>query len=178
MRRYLLTFLLIAFHLAAQGAVVRPAPDFTFTGVGDKSASLKSFRGVPVVLIIARSSKSGDVTKQARLLRKIYEQFANKQVIFAAAFTDEPGPVQSDIPFVIANNGAAVASAYGFVAPGGKHAGISRMIPHFSGGSDQFTIVIIGKDGNIDYQTSKILPPERVRDVIQNSFAVQSVTGR
>jgi len=38
--------------------------------------------------------------------------------------------------------------------------------------------VIIGKDGNVDYQTKKVLPASRVRDVIQNSFAVQSNTGR
>ena len=43
---------------------------------------------------------------------------------------------------------------------------------------DKFNIVIIGKDGNVDYQTSKVLPPERVRDVIQNSYAVQANTGR
>ncbi len=43
---------------------------------------------------------------------------------------------------------------------------------------DKFNIVIIGKDGNVDYQTSKVIGAERVRDVIQNSYAVQSTTGR
>ena len=57
-----------------------------------------------------------------------------------------------------ANDGAAVASAYGV--------------------QGKFNIAIIGKDGNVDYQTRKILPASRVNDVIQNSYAVQSNTGR
>jgi len=60
----------------------------------------------------------------------------------------------------IANNGAAVASAYS--------------MPE----KDKFNIVIIGKDGNVDYQTSKVIGAARVVDVIQNSYAVQSITGR
>ena len=36
-----------------------------------------------------------------------------------------------------------------------------------------FSLVIIGKDGNVDYQTNKVCSPERVRDVIQNSYEVQ-----
>ena len=59
----------------------------------------------------------------------IYQQFANKQVIFVAAFTGEVGPIKSDIPFVIASNPAAVASAYA--------------------AQDKFNIAIIGKDGAI-----------------------------
>jgi hypothetical protein len=43
---------------------------------------------------------------------------------------------------------------------------------------DRFNIIIIGKDGNVDYQTSKVIGGERVRDVIQNSYAVQANTGR
>ena len=34
--------------------------------------------------------------------------------------------------------------------------------------------VIIGRDGNIDYQTDRVIPASRVRDVIANSFAEQS----
>ena len=36
----------------------------------------------------------------------------------------------------------------------------------------------LGKDGNLDYQTSKVIGAERVRDVIQNSYDVQAHTGR
>ena len=41
------------------------------------------------------------------------------------------------------------------------------------GAQGEFNLVIIGKDGNVDYQTDKVCTPERVRDVIQNSFVVQ-----
>jgi hypothetical protein len=159
MRPLLLTLSLVCTFATAHAAVVRNSPDFTFPGIG-KTQSLKSVRGQPVVLLIAKSPKLGDFKKQVKILKEIYQQFANKQVIFVAAFTAESGPVVSDIPFVVANNGAGVASAY--------------TMPE----KDKFNIVIIGKDGNVDYQTSKVLNAERVRDVIQNSYAVQSVTGR
>jgi peroxiredoxin len=158
MRPLLLVLSLIVGLTTASAAVVRLAPDFSFPGVGTKSKSLKSLRGQPIVLLIAKSPKNGDFKAQAKYLREIYQQFASKQVVFIAAFTDEAGVIKSDIPFAVADNGAAVAGAYGV--------------------TDKFNIVIIGKDGNVDYQTRKVLPPERVRDVIQNSYAVQANTGR
>ncbi|MEP6669745.1 MAG: DUF4174 domain-containing protein [Chthoniobacter sp.] len=159
MRPLLLALTLVCTLATAPAAVLRLAPDFTFPGIG-KNQSLKGVRGQPVVIVIAKSPKNGDFKKQVKVLKEIYQQFANKQVIFVAAFIEDSGPVKSDIPFVVANNGAAVASAYG--------------MPE----KDKFNIVIIGKDGNVDYQTSKVIGAERVRDVIQNSYAVQSNTGR
>lgn len=158
MRPLLLTLSLLLAFTTAPAAVVRPAPDFAFSGVGNKARTLKSLRGQPVVLLIARSPKTGDFKAQAKLLREIYQQFASKQVVFAAAFTEDNGTIKSDIPFAVVENGPAIAGAYGM--------------------ADKFNIVIIGKDGNVDYQTKKVLPPERVRDVIQNSYAVQANTGR
>jgi len=162
----------------APSAVVRPAPDFTFSGVAGKTQTLKGLRGQPVVLIMARNPKISEVKKQAKLLKAIYEQFANKQVIFAAAFTEESGLVPSDIPFVVVNNGSAVASAYGMqdtTKSGGSFlSGLWRK----GGAAADFNIAIIGKDGNVEYQTSLVLPPERVRDIIQNSYSVQANTGR
>jgi peroxiredoxin len=157
MRPLLLVLTFIATLAVASAAVVRPAPDFSFPGIG-KTKSLKSLRGQPVVLIIAKSPKLGDFKAQAKYLLEIYQQFASKQVVFVAAFTEDEGIIKSDIPFAVASNGPAVAGAYGV--------------------TDKFNIVIIGKDGNIDYQTSKVLIPERVRDVIQNSYEVQAHTGR
>jgi hypothetical protein len=177
MRSFLLTLSLLFALATVQAEVVRLAPDFTFGGVG-KTESLKSLRGMPVVLIIAKSPKLKEVKVQAKNLREIYQEFANKHVIFAAAFTGESGLVPSDIPFVIATNGAAVAGAYGVQGTSG---GSRSFMPEWlrpTGGSGDFTIVIIGKDGNIDYQTDKVLPSSRVRDVIQNSYAVQANTGR
>ena len=154
MRLIVFAFTLLISLLASHAAVVRLAPDFTFPGVGSSARSLRSVRGQPVVLLIATSPKNKAFKKQVKYLREIYEQFASKQVVFAAALGETDGPVKSDVPFVLANNGPAVAAAYGL-----------------QGG---FNLVIIGKDGNVDYQTEKVCPPERIRDVIQNSYAIQA----
>jgi hypothetical protein len=159
MRSYLLALAFFFLGLAATHAqVVRPAPDFSFPGVGPKPQTLHGLHGQPVVLIIAPSPKDWLFQFQVYNLTKRYQEFANKQVIFVAAFTKTAGPIKSNIPIVTANDGPAVASAYN--AP------------------KKFSIAIIGKDGNLDYQTDKILGAERVNDVIQNSYAVQAVTGR
>ena len=152
MRKIFFATFLLATLAVSEAAVVRLAPDFTLPGLGQKT-TLKSFRGQPVVLVIAKSARTGDFKSQAKYLKEIYQQFASKQVVFIAAFSEDGGPIKSDIPFVVADNGGAVASAYGV--------------------QDKFNIVIIGKDGNVDYQTKKVLAPERVRDVVQNSYAVQ-----
>ena len=152
MRKLLLAFILTLSLAASHAEVVRLAPDFGFPGPGKKQ-TLKSLRGPAVVLLITKTPKNRAFKKQLKYLKEIYEQFASKQVVFIAVLGDGAGPVASDIPFVVATNGPAVASAYG--------------------ATDDFALVIIGKDGNVDYQTTKVCPPERVRDVIQNSFVVQ-----
>ena len=152
MRKLLLAALLTLSLAASHAEVVRLAPDFAFPGPGKKQ-TLKGLRGQAVVLLITKTPKNRAFKKQLKYLKEIYEQFASKQVVFIAALGDGPGPVASDIPFVVATNGPAVASAYGT--------------------ADDFALVIIGKDGNVDYQTNKVCTPERVRDVIQNSFVVQ-----
>ena len=152
MHKLLIAGFLILSLTGSHASVVRLAPEFAFPGPG-KTQSLKGIRGQAVVLLIAKSPKNRAFKKQVKYLKEIYEQFASKQVVFIAALGDGAGPVKSDIPFVVASNGAAVAGA--------------------SGGQEDFHLVIIGKDGNIDYQTNKVCPPERVRDVIQNSFVVQ-----
>ena len=157
MRPLLLALSFIAVLATAHAAVVRSAPDFSIPGIG-KMKSLKALRGQPVVLVIAESPRTGDFKAQAKNLKDIYQQFASKQVVFVAAFTEDTGVIKSDIPFAVADNGPSVAGAYGV--------------------ADKFNIVIIGRDGNVDYQTKKVLPASRVRDVIQNSFAVQANTGR
>jgi peroxiredoxin len=148
-------FLCLAGILApAFGGVVRTAPDFSFPAPGSKNATLKSLRGRSVVLVIGDSAGNRAFKKQVRYLGEIYTEFAGKKVLFIAALKDTQAPIRSDIPFVLANNGAAVGAAYGAEAP--------------------FTLVVIGKDGNIDYQTTKVCTGERVRDVVQNSFVVQN----
>jgi hypothetical protein len=144
----------LALLAPAFAGVVRTAPDLSFPAPGNTNATLKSLRGRSVVLVIADSAGNRAFKKQVRYLGEIYTEFASKKVLFIAALKNAGEPIRSDIPFALAHNGAAVGEAYGVAAP--------------------FTLVVIGKDGNIDYQTTKVCTGERVRDVVQNSFVVQS----
>jgi len=140
-------------------AVVHLAPDFSIPGVGGKPRTLRSLRGQSVVLLIAKSARTGALKKQVKNLQELFEQFASKQTVFAVALREGDALIKSNIPFVIVNNGAAVADAYGV--------------------KKDFSIAIIGHDGNLDYLTEKVLAPERVRDVVQNSFPIQaSIRGK
>ena len=182
MRQLLLALSLVFTLATAHAEIVRLAPDFTFPGLDNKPQSLKGLRGQPVVLIIAKSPKTRQLKEQTKNLKEIFQQFANKRVLFVAAFTGESGLVKSDIPFVIANNGPAVASAYGLQDSVNQGGAASRLLKKAvataHGAWDPFNVVIIGRDGNIDYQTDQVLPSGRIRDIIQNSYAVQADTGR
>ena len=151
--RHLLLAVLLLVAVNLQAAPARLAPEFTFLGAGDKARALRSLRGQSVILLISDSPKRRAFRKQLEYLEEIYQQFASKGVIVVAAVPDTETPVPSNIPVTRAINGAAIAGTYG--------------------ATEGFQIAIIGRDGNLDYQTRKVLPPERVRDVIQNSFAVQ-----
>ncbi len=154
--KYAILFLLFASTVHA--AVVRPAPDVTFPGPAH-AQSLRGLRGQPVVLIIADSPKAKPLKKQLVWLRDLYQTFASRKAVFIAAFKNSNGgAVQSNIPFALANNPQAVAAAYGVTG--------------------DFALIIIGKDGNVDYETTKPQTPERIRDVMQNSFEVQSSSRR
>lgn len=153
MKKLLVLALLFAALVSTRAEVVRLAPEFTYPAAGNKNASLKSLRGQAVVLLIASSPKAGAFKKQLRYLEEIYQQFASRQAVFVAALREGAGPVKSNIPFAVANNGPAVADAYKV---------------------EDFALVIIGPDGNVDYHTNKVCTGERVRDVIQNSFSVQA----
>jgi hypothetical protein len=130
----------------------RLAPDFSFGGATVRS--LRGLKGQAVVLVMADSPKTRAFRQQMRKLEGSYSEFASRQTVFIAAFRNGEGPAGTNVPFALAKNGAAVAQTYGL-------------------GNEDFSIAIIGKDGNLDYQTYKVLPGERVRDVIQNSYAVQ-----
>jgi peroxiredoxin len=154
MKLFIRSIAALASLVSVHAAVVRNAPDFTWPGAGRQARSLKSLRGQAVVLIIADHPRDGAFRKQLKWLKETYGSFASKQVVFVAAFKQGEGPVQSDIPFVVASNGPAVANAYGV--------------------SGNFSLVIIGKDGNVDYQTDQVRTGERIRDVVQNSFVLQA----
>lgn len=149
---FALTFSLTAIPLFAN--VIRLAPTVSWYGAGSKLTSLTAVRGQPVVLLIADSPDTKAFRKQVKKLWSLYEQFAARKVVFIAAFKNAHGKIHSNIPFVVAENGARVAAEYQM--------------------RRDFNIVVIGKDGNIDYQTSKVCAAQRIKDVIVNSFANQS----
>ena len=137
-----------------KSAVVNLAPDFVIPGAGPKPRSLRSLKGQAVVILFAKSIKTKDLNTQVKRLQPLYEQFASKEALFVVALKEGDALIHSNIPFAVAANGPEVCAAYGV--------------------QKDFSIGIVGKDGNLDYLTTKILPPERVHDVIQNSFAVQA----
>jgi peroxiredoxin len=154
--RVLTLALTVVFAFSASAEVVRKAPDFSWPGAGNKSRSLRSLRGQPVVIVIADSPRSGTFRKQVKWLEDNYTQLASKGAVFVAAFRSGEGPVKSDIPFIVANNGAAVASAYGV--------------------EGEFALAVVGRDGNLDYVTDRIRTGQRVRDLIINNYANQAAT--
>ena len=138
---------------SAQAGVVRPAPNFTW-GIG---RTLKSWKGQPVVLLIAPSPKSGAFRKQARRIEAVYQEFAARNVVFVAAFTDPEAagqPIPSNVPFVIANNGAQIAADYGMAG--------------------KFALAVIGKDGNLDLNSAQVVPASRIMDMILNNYEQQA----
>jgi hypothetical protein len=144
---------LLGFTGSAIAAVPRPAPDVSYDGVGGKKG-LRSLRGQPVVIVVAKSPEARAFRKQLKALLPIYQEFASRKVVFIAAFSEGGGEVKSNIPFVVANNGPAVAAAYDL--------------------REDLVVAIIGRDGNLDLITDKVLAAFRVREVIQNSYEVQN----
>lgn len=150
---YSLCALAFAASLFAASPVVRPAPDFSYSGIGGNK-SLRSLRGQPVILILTKTPKTKAFRKQLKAIAPLYQEFASRGTVIAAAFSEGDGEVQSNIPVVVVNNGAAAASTYELTG--------------------DFAIAIIGRDGNLDLLTDKVLPAFRIREVIQNNFEVQN----
>ena len=142
---------------SVHAGVVRPAPSFTFSNAAGKT-SLGSLRGQAVVLVIAQSGKTKALRSQMKSLKNVYHDCASRGAVFAAALADGSGTVPSDIPFILANSGAAVAAAYGM--------------------RGDFLIAVIGRDGNLDLITDKPIPGARVFEVIKNNFDVQEKARR
>lgn len=142
-----------AASLFAASPVVRPAPDFSYSGIGGNK-SLRNLHGQPVILILTKSPKTKAFRKQLKAIAPLYQEFASRGTVIAAAFSESDGEVESNMPVVVVNNGAASASRYGLTG--------------------DFAIAIIGPDGNLDLFTDKVLPAFRIREVIQNSYEVQN----
>jgi hypothetical protein len=144
--------------VASPAAVVRPAPNISWVDYTGKLKGLGAFKGQPVVVLIAPSPRDLAFRAQVGQLQKMYERYAAAKVVFVAAFTQEPGRIKSNIPFAIAGDGPRVAFDYQT--------------------GDKFGIAIVGRDGNLDYVTGKVLPAQRIFDVINNSFVPQELLRR
>lgn len=147
---------------AKPAAAVKPAastkrtvPDFTWIGAGGKTYPGKTFRGQPVVILIGASPDAGDVRKQAGRIAAKYLDFAAKKTVFVAAFTGTVGRVQSDVPFVIAQNGATVAANFGVQGKG-------------------IAVIVLGPDGNVDLVSTQVEGAQRILDIINNTFQTQA----
>ena len=140
----------------ASSNTARTAADFTWIGAGGKVSPGKNFRGQPVVILIAPSPDDGDLRKEAGRIADRYLDFAAKKTVFVAAFTGSgPARVESNVPFVPAQNGAAVAAAYGVQGKG-------------------LAVVVLGPDGNVDLVSPQVEGAQRILDVINNTFQAQA----
>jgi hypothetical protein len=135
--------------------VVRPAPDFAWVGAGGKTSPLRALRGQPVVLLIASSPEEKDFRKQVEHIDKLYLDLSERKTVFLAAFTVRPGRVPSNVPYAIAQDGAAVGKAYG-VPPGG------------------LGVAVISPNGNLDLFSTQVQAAQRLLDMINNSYQVQA----
>ncbi|MFM8715468.1 MAG: hypothetical protein ACKOHM_02865 [Spartobacteria bacterium] len=147
--------LLAAFFLTASlpAEVVREAPSFAWTDSTGSAKPLKNLRGQPVVLVIANSPRQGAFRSQVGQLQKIYERFAAEKLLCVAAFSGEQDLIRSNIPFLTVPDGPGTAAAYDM--PTG------------------FAIAVIGPDGNLDCFSTRVLPAQRIFDIIQNSYTKQ-----
>ncbi len=153
--------LLIALAISATSAhalVARPAPNVQWVNSSGKIETLAAFKGRPVVILIAPSPRTWAFRFQLTRLKSSYQRLANQNTIFVAAFTQETGRVNSNIPFAVAADGPKVGFEYD--------------------ATDRFAIAIIGRDGNLDYFTNRVLPGQRIIDVIANSFVTQNLMRR
>lgn len=150
-----LAALLAALCLSAalQAEVVREAPAFTWTDSTGSAKQLKNLRGQPVVLVIAKSPREWAFRSQVGQLQKIYARFAAEKLLCVAAFSGEQDIIRSNIPFLTVPDGPGTAAAY--EVPTG------------------FAIAVIGADGNLDCFSTRVLPAQRIYDIIVNSYTNQ-----
>lgn len=143
----------------ARAEVVRPAPDFSLGQLAESgNATLKSQRGRPVILLLARSPETGSFRSQMKEIAARFDRLSTRNVLVVAAFEQmtERGDfplVKSDVPVVVVPRGAEVCRQF-------------RL-------NTKSAIALIGPDGNLDYQTPKILNASKISQVIGNSFEFQ-----
>jgi hypothetical protein len=141
------------------GEVVRPAPSIAFPSDSGKPRTLASFKGQPLILLLADSPKRGAFKAQLKELESSFDRLAIRGTVVAAGFKGgNPGAVRTNVPLVLLPEGPTACSAFQL--------------------KGEFAIVLIGPDGNIDYQTGKVLNMNRILEVMQNSYEVQKAAQR
>jgi hypothetical protein len=138
---------------ALQAEVVCEAPSFTWTDSTGSAKPLKNLRGQPVVLVIAKNPREWAFRSQVGQLQKIYARFAAEKLLCVAAFSGEQDLIRSNIPFLTVPDGPGTAAAY--------------EVP------EGFAIAVIGADGNLDCFSTRVLPAQRIYDIIVNSYTNQ-----
>jgi len=133
--------------------VVNPAPNIPWVDSSGKIKGLAAFKGQPVIVIVAPSPQDRMFRAQVGQVQKIFERFGAQKVVLMVAFTQEQGLIRSNVPFVLAADGPRTA----FDLRTGE----------------KFGIAFIGRDGNLDYVTNKVIPALRMNDIIGASFVTQ-----
>lgn len=153
MKKLSLAALLLAAVWAAPGnaEIVRPA--LPIACVAGKS--LQSFKGQPVIVLVAPSARSADFRRQAGRIQAVYQEFAARNAVFIAVFTEpDERPVPSNVPFILAADGPRTAADYRF--------------------NGKFNLYVIGRDRNLDFASAKVVPASRLMDVIYNNAGQQA----
>jgi len=154
----LVALALCALPATARSNVVVPAPEFGWINAEGRAESASKFRNQPVVVLIAPTPRSWTFRSQVGQLQRVYQRLGATGAVAVAAFTNKGGTIRSNIPFVIANDGPRVAALFGI-----EHG---------------FAIAVLGKDGNIDALSTRVLSGQRILDIIGNSFVVQTALRR
>ncbi len=137
--------------------VVRPAPGIAFPAETGKPRTLHSFKGQPLILLLADSPNRSAFKAQLKELAGAFDRLAVRSALVAAGFkAGDPSTVRTNVPLVLLPDGAAACAAFQL--------------------KGDFAIVLVGPDGNIDYQTGKVLNINRILEVMQNSYEIQKAT--
>ena len=143
----------------AMAEVVRPAPQVAFPPADGHARTLKSFKGQPMIVLLADSAKRGDFRTQLKEMEKSFDRLSVRKTVIAAAFKKEDsGEIRSNIPVITLPNGANACEAFQL--------------------KGNFAIALIGPDGNLDSITNNILNINRILEVMQNSFEIQKAAHR
>jgi AhpC/TSA family len=145
--------LLVVLTTTLSAIVVRQAPNISWLDSTGRQRALSTLRGQPVIVLIAPSPRDRAFRSQLGQLRKMFERYAAQKAVFIAAFTQEGGVIRSNIPFMVAADGPRVGYEYE--------------------SGERFGVAFIGRDGNLDYVSNKVMPAQRVYDLINNSFVAQ-----